>query len=441
MQTAERAKLEEFQHLWHPCTQMKDFETYAPLSIKSAQGSYIELHDGRRLIDAFSSWWCKSLGHGHPQLKAALQQQLEKFEHVLMADTTHNVIANLSEKLTALMPHLNRAFFASDGACAIEIAMKMSVQARQIAGETERCRFMALSHSYHGDTVGAMSVSDVGRFKKPFLSMLMDVEFIQKLPYVTGKEDLLWHDCAAYWPVIEAQLEPHAKHLTAILIEPILQGAGGMLIISQDFFKRLQQWARAHHIHIIADEITSGLGRTGLALASQHAGIEPDFVCLSKGLTSGWLPMSVTLTTENIYQLFYDDYASGKAFLHSHTYGGNALAASVALATLNVLEQENIYAKVAADENYLRQLMQEIADATGCLDNIRNLGAMVAADLVVSAQQPRVAYQIYQKAIELGAFMRPIGNTLYWLPPLNTSRETLQQLQTITLQAITAVMQ
>ena len=149
----------------------------------------------------------------------------------------------------------------------------------------------------------------------------------------------------------------------------------------------------------------------------------------------------MTLTTENIYQLFYDDYASGKAFLHSHTYGGNALAASVALATLNVLEQENIYAKVAADENYLRQLMQEIADATGCLDNIRNLGAMVAADLVVSAQQPRAAYQIYQKAIELGAFMRPIGNTLYWLPPLNTSRETLQQLQTITLQAITAVMQ
>jgi len=429
----------DLKHLWHPCSQMKDYETFPPIPISHAEGAYLYRPDGSSLIDAISSWWCKSLGHNHPRLKQALIQQLDKFEHVILANTTNETIVKLSEKLAGLGPGLDKVFYASDGSCAVEIALKMSVHARYIKGETQRTRFMALANGFHGETLYAMSVSDLGLYRNPYNAVLPDAHFITDIPYVSGVDDPLWHDCSEIWPAIETQLNQHAEHLTAIIVEPILQGVGGMQIYSKDFLYRLHVWARANNIHLIADEILTGLGRTGLPLACQHADIIPDFICLSKGLTAGVIPMSAVLTSTEIYNEFYDDYATGKAFMHSHTHTGNALAAAVALEVLTILEEDNIYQQVQDKAKIMQEMMVGVAQATGQLHNIRGIGGMVAADLIVDDPNERRGYQVYQKAVELGALLRPLGNTIYWLPPLNTSIETLEKLKDITIQAINSL--
>lgn len=412
---------------------MKDYETFKPLVVHSASGPYIELSDGKKIIDAISSWWCKSLGHGHPKLKAALINQLDHFEHVILANTTNNNIIELSNKLTQLTSSLKKAFYASDGSCAVEIAMKMSVHARQITGDVSRYKFMALSNSYHGETSLTLSVSDLGLYRDPYKSILINSVFLKNIPYVNNKQDPLWEDCSEAWPDIEKQLEQHKDVLTAILIEPIVQGAGGMLIYSKDFLKRLRLWTQHHNIHLIADEIMTGLYRTGLPLACNHADIEPDFLCLGKGLTSGFLPLSAVLTSNQIYDLFYDDYETDKSFLHSHTYSGNALAVSVALENLKIIKTE-----IIDHENLLAELMNEVAESTGKLTNIRNIGSIVAADLISPTPMPRMGYKVYQEAVKLGALLRPLGNTIYWFPPMNISKDVLIDLKEITREAILA---
>lgn len=428
----------DLKHLWHPCSQMKDYETFPPIPIARAQGSYLYRPDGSPLIDAISSWWCKSLGHNHPRLKQALIEQLDKFEHVILANTTNETIVALSEKLAQIAPPLDKVFYASDGSCAVEIALKMSVHARYIKGETHKTQFMALANGYHGETLYTMAMSDLGLYRAPYNSVLPSCHFIENIPYVSGVDDPLWHDCSVQWPAIEKQLAPHANTLTAIILEPILQGAGGMKIYSKDFLNRLHTWARANNIHVIADEILTGFGRTGLPLACQHANITPDFLCISKGLTAGFLPMSAVLTSTDTYNLFYDDYETGKAFMHSHTHTGNALAAAVALEVLTILEEENIYQQVQDNASIMQEMMLAVAESTGQLHNIRGIGGLVAADLIVDDPNERRGYGVYQKAVELGALLRPLGNTIYWLPPLNTSIETLEALKNITEQAINA---
>lgn len=419
------------QSLWHPCSQMKDYELFKPLIVRKARGSYIELENGKKIIDAISSWWCKSLGHNHPQLKSALLTQLEKFEHVIFANTTHEIILELAEQLIALTQTLTKVFFAGDGSCAVEVAMKMSLHSRQILKQSKRRRFLALSNGYHGETAGALSVSDVGLYRNPYSAMLFSVDYITPV-YVSGPEDPLWMDIGDCWLAIEKQLDLLAPELTAVIVEPIVQGAGNMQVYSADFLKRLRAWTTAHNIHLIADEIMTGLYRTGPAFACEHAGIEPDLLCLGKGLTSGWLPFSAVLVKEEIYALFYADYAAGKNFLHSHTYCGNALGASVALATLEVMKQENIPARVQIMQSILKDNMQFIAEKTGRLTQVRGIGAIVAADIITDSLKQRAGYAVYQKAVKLGALLRPLGNTLYWLPPLNTDLATLTELKEIT---------
>ena len=421
--------------VWHPCSQMKDYEVFPPLPVKSAKGCYIELEDGRKIIDAISSWWCKSLGHNHSTLKQALIEQTEKFEHVILANTIHQNIIELSKKLANLTQTLDKVMYASDGSSIIEIAIKMSIHARQILGQTYKTEIISLENSYHGETALALSVSDVGLYRKPYKPLLKQYHFVKNIPYVNSRWDPLWKDCSEYWYEIEKELNPKAHTLTAVIIEPIVQGTGGMRIYSQDFLKRLGQWCTSHDVHLIADEIMTGFGRTGFPLACQHAGVEPDFLCLGKGLTAGWLPMSALVTSHSIYQLFYDEYETGKAFMHSHTYAGNALAAAVALACFEVYEKENIYQQVQDKEPLMYELMRGIAEQTHTLHNVRYIGGVVAADIVGPSNQ-RLGYQVYRKAVELGALLRPLGNTLYWLPPLNITREELIQLFEITKIAV-----
>ena len=336
---------ESLKHIWYPCSQMKDYEQFKPLVVKSAQGSYIELADGTKILDAISSWWCKSLGHNHPRLKGAMIDQMEKFEHVIFANTTHELIVNLSQRLTNLMTGLSKVFYAGDGSCAVEIAMKMSLHSRYINSDAKRNRFITLKNSYHGETIGALSVSDIGLYKNPYSSILFKPYVIDKIPYVQSIHDPLWDNCSEEWDKLEKSLEKYIDSSTALIVEPIVQGAGGMKIYSKDFLNRLATWAKKHDIHLIADEIMTGIGRTGKMLACEHAGIQPDFICLAKGLTSGWLPFSAVLTTEDIYNKFYDNFSSGKAFLHSHTYSGNALGSCLALETLNIIQEEQLHIK------------------------------------------------------------------------------------------------
>ena len=432
----------DLQHIWHPCSQMKDYEQFEPLEIASAQGSWITLSNGKRIFDAISSWWCKSLGHGHPHIAQAVKRQMEKFEHVIFANTTHEVIVQLSERLCRLSPGLDKVFYAGDGSTAVEIALKMSLHAQQLKGQSQRKVFIGLENGYHGESALCLAVSDVGMYKQPYLSLCPQGEVLKNIPYVSSIHDSLWSDCSSLWPAIVKQLEVHQSHLCAIIVEPIVQGAGGMHIYSADFLRRLRQWTQEYGIDLIADEIMTGFGRSGTALACEHAGVIPDFVCCSKGLTSGWLPMSAVLCSSKTYQYFYDDYATKKAFLHSNTYSGNALGAAAALATLEAIEQEHIYDKIPNLQKVMMEGLTKVSQTTGRLMNLRGIGGMVATDLILEPDRAgeRWGYAVYREALRQGALLRPLGNTLYWLPPLNSLPSDIDRLGEMTSAAIMKVL-
>jgi adenosylmethionine-8-amino-7-oxononanoate aminotransferase len=426
----------DIKHIWHPCTQMKDFEQYPPLVIHTAQGSYLNTDRGP-LIDGISSWWCKSLGHGHPAVIAAIKEQLNNFEHVIGTTTTHHKLAEFGEKMADLSGK-QHVFFASDGSSAVEIALKLCLHASQLKGKSDKQEFLSLSNSYHGETFATLSVSDTGLFKKPYEGYGLTCHFIKDLPYINNDTDPLWLNAETYWMNLEPKLNAIKAKLCGLILEPIIQGAAGMKCYSADFLNRLCSWAKKNDIYVIADEIMTGMGRTGEWFASKHANISPDIMCLSKGLTSGTIPFSCVLIDHAIYNLFYNDYHSGRSFLHSHTFSGSALAISAALATIKTMEKENIPENAKEIGQTMYSLMKEVSSATGKLSNIRQIGAVVAADLEIIEEQ-RIGFTLYQEAIARGAFLRPIGNSLYWLPPLNIEYDTLIQLAEITTAAIKAV--
>lgn len=423
----------DLKHVWHPCSQMKDFETSPPIIVQKAQGSYLYTNKGP-LIDAISSWWCKSLGHGHPAILSAIKKQLNRFEHVIGANTTNPELVKLAEELTEITSK-QHVFFASDGSCAVEIAMKLALHATQLKGQSHKKQFIALKNGYHGETLGAMSVSDLGIYKAPYDSFGVSCHFIQDIPYINSQEDPLWSCCDSHWELISQQLEKIKGQVCAIIIEPLIQGAGGMLCYSADFLKKLAAWAKINNIYLIADEIMTGIGRTGEWLACNHAGIEPDLICLSKGLTSGSIPFSCVMIDNAIFNHFYSDYNEGKSFLHSHTYSGNPLAVCAALATIKTIKNEELLSKAKTLGQSMLTHLNQISDLSGKLKNIRGLGAVVAAELNTELN-PRIGNEVYQQALDHGALIRPIGNTLYWLPPLNTDEHTIGKLAEITLHSI-----
>ena len=435
----------DLAHIWHPCSQMKDYEGFPPVEVTGAEGSCLRLRDGSRLIDASSSWWCKSLGHGHPRLRAALARQAAQFEHVISANTANETLVGLSEKLAALCPPLDKVFYGGDGSTAVEIALKMALHAQRIkspGGQTKRTKFIALENGYHGESGLALAVSDLGIYREPYTGVLPDPVILRGLPYVSSPADPLWDDCDSLgenaWPALEAQLDIHARTAAALIVEPVLQGAGGMRVYSPDLLRRLRAWTRAHGVYLIVDEILTGFWRTGKMLALDHAGIVPDLLCLSKGLTAGWLPFSATLVHPELYALFYADYGHGRDFLHSNTYSGNALGAAVASEALSIYAEPGFGESVASLSARLSASWKRVAEATGALANVRGVGAVVAADLKTDA--PRTGFRVFQEAVKRGALLRPLGNTLYWLPPLNTDEACVAELEAITIASIQAVL-
>ncbi len=361
---------------WHPCAQMHDYEDFPPLEVASASGSVITLADGSALIDGISSWWCKSLGHRHPGIAAAVADQARRCEHVITANTTNPAIVRLCERLLAAVNGLGpeqwgpdapagkkpgwfgRVFFADNGSTGVEVAMKMALQAQSQRGEPRRNRLAAFGNGYHGETAGAMSVSDLDLYTSPHAPMMFPVTKLPAPTPRTGPDDPRWLDAFADWPPVQAVLDAEADTLAAIVYEPVLQAAGGINLYSPDLLHRLRAWADANGVYLIADEIAAGFGRLGPILASHlvppaggHEALcfsPPDFAVLSKGLTGGWGPMSVVVTTDDVYDLFYDRYDTGRAFLHSNTFAGHALAVAAANAALDAYATEGVRENVDA---------------------------------------------------------------------------------------------
>lgn len=423
----------DLHHVWHPCSILKDFEQNPPLVISAAHGSYLETNQGT-LIDAISSWWCKSLGHGHPAVLAGIRDQLDCFEHVMPANTTYPKLATLAEELATLSGK-QHIFFASDGACAVEIALKLSIQAMLLKGDAQRNQVVALRHAYHGETLGALSVSDMGVYKQAWEGMGVQAHFLDPIPYVNHCQDALWVDATDAWTAVLPQLEQIKSKVCAIIIEPVIQGANGLRPYSADFLAKLAAFAKQHDIYLIADEIMTGLGRTGTWFASEHAGINPDMICLSKGLTSGSVPMSCVLIDHALYDLFYQEQDPKRCFLHSHTYGGNALAVAAALATIQTMRRENIPKQARDLGAYMQRHFQTALHSSGQFSQVRALGAIVAADYH-GPNGPEFSRALAKAAQQEGALLRPIGTTLYWFPPLNTTTQTIDDLADITERAV-----
>ncbi len=412
-------------YIWYPCSDMNNYKKFLPVHIKKAYGSYVETIDGRRIIDAISSWWCKSLGHNHPRLISALIEQASKLEHVMQPHIAHEPVCLLSEKLSSLTNNLKKTFYASDGSTAVEIALKMAIHAQKIKGNIEKTKFVALKNSYHGETIATMSISDIGKFKGPYHQLLFDSYLIENLPYLNDIDDCLWQNCEKNWDKIEQTLEINKARIVAIIVEPIVQGAAGMKIYSQDLLRKLREWTKKNDIFLIADEIMTGIGRTGKLLACEYSNIEPDFLCLSKGLTSGMIPLSVCLTSKEIFDIFYYN----DPFLHSNTHFGNAIATRIALEVLNIFEEENILENI--NKLNLSKNMKEVAKQTDRLENVRSIGAIAAADLVEIDP-----FEFYKRAMGNGAILRPIGKTIYWLPPLNSDANLIDELKVVTIKTL-----
>lgn len=431
--------------LWHPCSQMKDHEHNLPLvPIKNGQGVWLEDFDGKRYLDAISSWWVNLFGHCHPAINAAVKTQLDTLEHVILGGFSHEAAISLAERLVAVTPPgLQKCFYADNGSSAVEIALKMSFHYWRNLGQTQKTRFVTLANSYHGETLGALAVGDVALYKDTYAPLLMEPITAPSPDCYQREPGESWHDYSLRrFADIDALLARNADSVCAVIVEPLVQCAGGMRMYHPIYLTKLREACDRYDVHLIADEIAVGFGRTGTLFACEQAGISPDFLCLSKGLTGGYLPLSAVLTREQIYQAFYDDYENLTAFLHSHSYTGNALACRAALATLDLFEQNDVLANN-------RHLAAKMADASARfvdhphVGEVRQTGMIVAIELVADKKsrtpypwQERRGLRVYRHALDQGVMLRPLGNVIYFMPPYVINEDEIAWMAEVAWQGV-----
>ena len=435
--------------VWHPCTQMKQLEAAPPLAIARGEGPWLIDLDGRRYLDAISSWWVNLFGHCNPRINAAIIDQLGKIEHVMLAGATHEPVVALSERL-AKLTGLGHAFYGSDGASATEIALKMSAHFWRNSGQPQKNGFISLKNGYHGETIGALSVTDIPLFKATYAPLLRHTVQVPtpdaRLAEAGETAEAFALRCAA---ALEAHLAEHADETAAFIVEPLVQGAAGMAMYHPAYLSRARELCDRYQVHLIADEIAVGFGRTGTmfafeqaahpwqtdshaetappsrswergqssALRAQAEPIRPDFICLSKGITGGYLPLSAVLTTEDVYTAFYGD-ATARGFLHSHSYTGNPLACRAALAVLDIFESDRVIAANLAKAAEFTRILEEVA-AHPRVRHFRSRGMIWAFDVVDAT--PGFSARFHQAALAQGVFIRPIGHTVYVMPPYVTT--------------------
>ena len=415
--------------VWHPCTQMKHHESFPLVGISKGKGSWLYDDKGNALLDCISSWWTNLFGHSNPQINQAIIDQLEKIEHVMLAGFTHPPVVELSEKLAALTSgNLGHAFYASDGASAVEIALKMSHHFWQLKGMSQKKKFVCLENGYHGETLGALAVTDVAIFREAYGSLLQDVYTVaspdtRKAKVGESAKDVA-HSAAKE---LEKLLEKEHEHIAAIIIEPLVQCAGQMAMHSPEYLRLTRELCNRYDVHLIADEIAVGCGRSGKFFACEHAGIWPDFLTLSKGISGGYLPLSLCLTTDSIYRAFYSDQTQ-QGFLHSHSYTGNPLACAAALACLKIFETEHVLEKNIARSHDLANAFSW-AKTDSRIEHWRQQGMILAFDVKTSClKNPNLfAREMFANGLAEGILIRPIANTIYVMPPyILSTEETLQ---------------
>ena len=418
---------EDLKYIWHPCSQMKDYEELAPIVVDHAEGINLYDIDGNVYKDVVSSWWCNLLGHCNPRINQAIKNQLDSLEHVIFANFTHKTAITLCQKLVEVLPKgLCKFNFADNGSASVEMAMKMSFQYHQQVGNTQKKRFMALTDAYHGETVGALSVGACDLYTEIYKPILLDVARVEapdcfRCPYGKCRENC---SCECFEKA-EKTFEKYGDETCAMLVEPLLQGSAGMKIYPPMYLTKLRELCDKYNVHLIADEIATGYGRTGKMFAFDWAGVSPDIMCLSKGLTGGYMPMSICVTTQEIYDAFYADYSTGKAFMHSHTYAGNPLGCSAAIEVLNILKDENIIENANKRAVYFNKIIKEKFLEHKNVGEVRSIGLINAIELVKNKDTKesfdsklRTGYQIYKKALKKGVLLRPLGDVLYFNPPL-----------------------
>lgn len=419
--------------LWHPCTQMKDHEQLPLVPIKKAHGAYLEDFDGNRYIDAISSWWVNLFGHTNSYINAKIREQLETLEHVILAGFTHEQVVRLSERLVKLTPKgLEKCFYADNGSSAVEVALKMSFHAHKNNSKIKTI-FVSLTNSYHGETIGALSVGDVKLYKETYEPLL--IQSIQTPVPKDGSIEASREAASAF----EALCVLRANEISAIILEPLVQGAGSMHMYHKEFLVLVREICSRYDIHLIADEVMVGFGRTGEMFACQSANITPDFLVLSKGLTGGYLPLSVVLTTNEIYGAFYCDYSENRAFLHSHSYTGNALACAAANATLDIFERDNIIEKNRETAKYMGEKLQKFKNLKN-VASVRQTGMICAVELQGYDPKERIGLQVYNYGLKKGVLLRPLGDVIYFMPPYIITKEECDVMMDVAYEAIESLL-
>lgn len=435
----------DLKYIWHPCGQMKDYEELKPIIIEKGEGVWLYDIDGNKYLDCISSWWANTLGHSNKRINEAIKKQIDSIEHVIFANFSNKPAIELSEKLVNITPNdLTKVFFSDNGSSAVEIALKMSFHYNMQKGKTKKRKFVALSHAYHGETLGALSVCDIDEFNMIYKPLLLDTIRVEGTDCYRCRYGCSRENCnAECFESMEKSILKNHPEISAIIVEPMVQGAAGMKIYSPIYLKKLRQLCDKYEIHLIVDEIAMGFGRTGEMFACNHAKINPDFMCLSKGISAGYMPMSVVMTTDEVYDCFYGDYNERKSFIHSHTYSGNALGCAIALENLKIFEEDNIIESNKGKGELIRKLTNEKAKASKRIGEVRSIGMITAIEIVKdrNTKEPypwyrRVGYEIYKIALTKGLLLRPIGNVLYFIPPYIISEEEIKFMVNTCFQSI-----
>ncbi|HEB55332.1 MAG TPA: adenosylmethionine--8-amino-7-oxononanoate transaminase [Gammaproteobacteria bacterium] len=434
----------DLQVLWHPCTQMKDHESLPLIPIRRGEGVWLEDFEGRRYLDAISSWWVNIFGHCNPRINARIKNQLDTLEHVILAGFSHEPAIELGERLIEITPAgLDRCFFADNGSSAVEVALKMSFHYWHNKGQKKKTRFVNLSNSYHGETLGALAAGDVPLYKETYAPLLMDMITVPSPDCYHREPD---ESCAEHSRKMFAHMREvlarRHEEICAVIIEPLVQCAGNMRMYDPVYLKLLREACDEFNVHLIADEIAVGFGRSGSLFACEQATISPDFMCLSKALTGGYLPLSACLTSDHIYQAFYDDYENMTAFLHSHSFTGNPLGCSAALATLDIFATDNVI------ENN-KKLADKMHRATAALIDhphiaeVRQTGMILAIEMVKNKSrkesypwQERRGLKVYQHALENQVLLRPLGNVIYFMPPYVITPDEIELMVKVAVEGI-----
>ena len=423
----------DLEVIWHPCTQMKDHETLPLVPIKSGKGVYLYDFEGNAYIDAVSSWWVNLFGHANESINKKVKAQIDTLEHVLLAGFTHEPAIELAHKLVNITPKdLAKVFYVDNGSSAVEAALKMSYHYHLNRGK-RKALFLSLTNSYHGETIGALSVGDVRLYKEtyePLLIANMQVPVPKDQSIEAANEALV---------VLEEVLKDKADEIAAFILEPLIQGAGGMHMYHPTYLVGARALTKKYDVHLIADEIMTGFGRTGKMFACEHADISPDFMTLSKGLTGGYLPLSVVMTTNDVYNAFYCDYNEHKAFLHSHSYTGNPLACSAALATLEIFEQNDVLGENEKKSKYIKEQLEKFSVLSN-VKEIRQQGMVTAIELEGYTASERIGLKVYEYALTQGVLLRPLGHVIYFMPPYIISYEEIDKMIDVAYEGVKRVL-